>query len=137
MGRKAARVASMKLLYQMEVNKDFSNKVIDIFFENNKYTNDEKEYILSTISSVIKNIKEIDDTIEKYSDRWKINRIAKVDLNILRIAISEIKYRGDIPIQVSINEALEISKKYSTEESSKFINGVLGSYVRAEKDTNA
>lgn len=136
MGRKVARIASMKLLYQMEINKDFSNEAIDVFFDNNKFTEDEKKYILETIDSVIKNIEEIDDIIEKYSKKWKLNRIAKVDLNILRIAINEIGYRNDIPIQVSINEALEISKKYSTEESSKFINGVLGSYVRAEKIIN-
>ena len=66
---------------------------------------------------------------------WELHRLAKIDLCILRIAIYEIIYREDIPIEVSINEAIEIGKTYSTDESSKFINGVLGGFVR-RRDKN-
>jgi N utilization substance protein B len=130
MGRKLAREEAMKLLYQMEMNNDFSRDPLESFLINNTFSEDEKEYIDYVVSKVIENKGEIDKTIDKYAQGWKINRIAKVDLSTLRIAISEILYRDDIPIEVSINEAIEISKKYSTDDSSKFINGVLGSFVK-------
>ena len=131
MGRKYARESTMKLLYQMEINSDFTEDAIGIFFEN--YTFDERErlYIEYAVETIIKNLKDIDFYIQNNIEGWEIHRLARVDLSILRIAIYEMLYRKDIPIQVSINEAIEISKKYSTEESSKFINGVLGGFVRS------
>lgn len=135
MGRKHARESAMKLLYQMEINKDFSKDAIDIFFENNSFNLGEKLYIDNAVETIITNLDEIDSCIKKYIDGWQLSRLARVDLSILRIALYEITYREDIPIQVSINEAIEIAKKYSTDESSRFINGVLGSFVRSrDKD---
>lgn len=134
MGRKLARESAMKLLFQMEINNDFSTESINVFFDNNEFTNDEKEYIMHTINQVNNYLETIDNKIEKYALGWKINRIPKVDLSILRIAIYEILFRKDIPVEVSINEAIDISKKYSTGESSKFINGLLGSVVRDGND---
>lgn len=131
MGRKRAREYTMKLLYQMEINGDYSEDVINLFFENNVLDNGEKEYILDAANSIIDNMEEIDTQIMNNIKKWKFHRLAKIDLCILRIAIYEIMYRKDIPVQVSINEAIEVSKKYSTAESSKFINGVLGGFVRS------
>jgi len=131
MGRKRARESTMKLLYQMEINDDFSDNIINLFFENNTFTEEEKEYILDATSKIIENKVAIDYNIEKNIEKWEINRLAKIDLCVLRIAIYEILYRPDIPVEVSINEAIEISKKYSSDQSSKFINGVLGSIVRS------
>lgn len=130
MGRKHARESTMKLLYQMEVNLDFSQGAVDIFFDNNDFDIGEKTYIKDAIEKVIDNLEEIDYSIQSYIKGWELNRLAKVDLSTLRIAVYEIMYREDIPVEVSINEAIEIAKKYSTEESSKYINGVLGSFVR-------
>jgi len=135
MGRKRARESTMKLLYQMEMNNDFSDNIINIFFENNNFDEKEKEYIMDAVSKTVENLEKIDLLIEKNIENWEINRLAKIDLCILRVAIYEIKYRPDIPIEVSINEAIEIAKKYSSSESSRFINGVLGSIVRS-KDIN-
>ncbi|WP_130807138.1 transcription antitermination factor NusB [Senegalia massiliensis] len=134
MGRRNAREATMKLLYQLELNKTFDEEIVKIFFENNNFTEDEKVYIESTIDNIQDNLKLIDEKIEKYIKGWKKERLSKVDLSILRISIYEIMFREDIPTQVSINESIEISKKYSSEESSKFINGVLGSFVRKENE---
>ncbi|MCS7233853.1 MAG: transcription antitermination factor NusB [Synergistetes bacterium] len=76
---------------------------------------------------------EIDQLIEKHTVGWKIDRMASVDRNILRIAIYEIlRRREDVPLSVAINEAVELAKKYGTEESGKFINGVLAKIVREE-----
>ena len=130
MGRKNARENTMKIMFQMDIKNEFSKQEIDIFLDNNVLSNKEKTYIKETTEYIVNNLEEIDNMIQKYAKGWKINRFAKVDLAILRISIYEIKYREDIPIEVSINEALEISKKYSTIESSKFINGILGSLVR-------
>ncbi len=130
MGRKVARESTMKLLYQMDINDDFSQKEINIFLENNKLKSDEIDYINEVVKGINDNIEEIDSYIEKYSEGWKIKRIAKVDLAILRIAIFEIMHREDMPPQVSINEAVDIAKKYSTDESSKYINGLLGTFLK-------
>ncbi|MCF6460096.1 transcription antitermination factor NusB [Clostridium sp. Cult3] len=131
MGRKYARESTMKLLYQMEINSDFSETVVNIFFENNVFDEGEKAYIEGAINTIVNNLELIDSHIKQNIEGWEIHRLARVDLSILRIAIYEIMYREDIPIEVSINEAIEISKKYSTVESSKFINGVLGGFVKS------
>lgn len=130
MSRRYARESTMKLLYQMEIHSDFSNNIIDVFFENNKFSLGEKEYIEDAMYTIIDNLKSIDMNIKDNIKGWEIYRLAKIDLCILRIAIYEIIYREDIPVEVSINEAIEVAKTYSTDVSSKFINGVLGGFVR-------
>lgn len=131
MGRKQAREGTMKLLFQMEVNGDYSEEALLIYLENNCFDSQEKEYILSAMSAIKDNIETIDGHISANLEGWNISRVAKVDLSVLRIAIYEILYRKDIPLEVSINEAIETVKIYSTEESFKFINGVLGGFVRS------
>ncbi|MCQ4921630.1 transcription antitermination factor NusB [Tissierella carlieri] len=130
MGRKQAREGTMKILYQMEINEDFSDEALELYFNNFSFDELEKEYILDAMTKIKENLESIDKYIELYSEGWNLNRLAKIDLAVLRIAVYEILYRKDIPIEVSINEAIEIAKKYSTEESFKFINGVLGGFVR-------
>ncbi|NLN14977.1 MAG: transcription antitermination factor NusB [Tissierellia bacterium] len=134
MGRKAAREGAMKLLFQMELNGDFSPEAKSVFFENFTYDDLERQYIEDAYKSIIEHKDEIDKSIEDNLEGWSIYRLAKVDLAILRIAIYEILYRKDIPIEVSINEAIEIAKKYSNLDSFKFINGVLGGFVRSLED---
>lgn len=135
MGRRYARESTMKLLYQMEMNSDFSDEIVNIFFESNNFSISEKEYVEDAIYTIISNLKEIDHHIKENIEGWKLHRLARIDLCILRIAIYEIIYREDIPVEVSINEAIEVAKIYSTDESSKFINGVLGGFVR-RRDKN-
>ncbi|MBS4536207.1 transcription antitermination factor NusB [Clostridium sp. D2Q-14] len=135
MGRRNARESSMKLLYQLELNKDFNEETIESFFNNEDFSNedfskDEQKYIDHSIRTIKEKLNVIDENIEKHINGWKKDRLSKVDLAILRIAIYEIMYRDDIPTEVSINESIEISKKFSSDESSKFINGVLGTFVR-------
>lgn len=130
MGRKAAREGAMRLLFQMEVNEDYSDEAKSLFLENFEYDEMETKYIDEAHISIMKNIETIDKYIEENLEGWSIYRLAKVDLAVLRIAIYEILFRKDIPIEVSINEAIEIVKKYSNYDSFKFINGVLGGFVR-------
>lgn len=78
------------------------------------------------------NMEDIDQTIEKYSDNWKINRISRVGLASLRLALCELMYFEDIPPGATINEAVELAKKYGSDDDSSFVNGILGNYVRTE-----
>ncbi|EFI42053.1 MULTISPECIES: transcription antitermination factor NusB [Peptoniphilus] len=131
MSRKKARIGQMQVLYQMDITDDFSSDGLNTFLENFEFSEEEKDYINSTIPEIIKNLENIDQTIQSHLEGWSLNRLAKVDKEVLRIAIYEILYRDDIPEEVSINEAVEISKQFGSSESSKFINGILGSIYRS------
>lgn len=131
MSRKQAREGAMKLLFQMEETNNYSNETFEIFLQNFYFDELETEYIDKTIKEIIEKKDEIDEHIEEQLKGWSISRLASVDLAVLRIAIYEILYRNDIPIEVSINEAIETTKKYSLEDSYKFVNGVLGGFVRS------
>lgn len=131
MGRKQAREGAMKVLFQMDSMSDFTEESLEVFLDNFEYDEMETLYIKESISKIRDNLEEIDEYIKQNLEGWSIYRLAKVDLAVLRIAIYEILYRDDIPMEVSINEAIETVKKYSTEESFKFINGVLGGFARS------
>lgn len=131
MGRKQAREGTMQLLFQMGINDDYSEESLESYLDNFSFDKQETEYILDAVDKILENREDIDNHIREHIKGWEIERLANVDLSILRIAIYEVLYREDIPVQVSINEAIEISKKYSTEDSYRFINGVLGGFVRS------
>ncbi len=130
MGRKKARVGAMQVLYSMELNKDFSDISLETFFENYEFTEEEKSYISSVIKDLVKKIGLVDEVLSNNLEGWTLPRLATVDREILRIAVYEFLYRDDIPIEVSINEAVEIAKNYSSPESPKFINGILASIFK-------
>lgn len=131
MGRKQAREGAMKVLFQMDSMSDFTEESLEVFLENFEYDEMETLYIKESISKIRENLEEIDEYIKQNLEGWSIYRLAKVDLAVLRIAIYEMLFRDDIPMEVSINEAIETVKKYSTDESFKFINGVLGGFARS------
>ena len=136
MGRRASRELAMKLLYQLEIQKDDRELQMLNLFEENELTDKDKEYIKSIIDGVSLNIEFIDKTIEKNAKGWKLNRISKVDLSILRLGTYEINFREDIPFTVSINEAVELAKKYSGDDAGAFINGVLGKVDKITSNTD-
>lgn len=131
MTRKEAREWCMKLIYQLSIHNSFKNDEIESFIEYFDLPSGELKYIRKNCSSVIEHIDTIDNIIKENLDGcWDYKRIAKIDLAILRVAVNEIYFLDDIPISVSINEAIEIANKYSTDCSYKFINGILGTIVR-------
>lgn len=140
MNRRKSRELSMKLLYQMCVNKEEYQDVIDNLKESIecdlKTEEDidlqdiDMDYITRIIKGVDGNKEIIDIELEKYLVNWKISRISKIDLTIMRICTYEIMFESDIPDNVSINEALELAKKYSDEKSAAFINGVLDKILK-------
>lgn len=130
MGRRAAREMAMKLLYQFEIRKEPIEGQIETALAEHKFKKENLEYITDVLYGVHKYKNSIDKAIEKYSKGWKLSRISKVDLSILRLAIYEIVFRDDIPLNVSINEAVELAKNYSGDESGAFINGILGRFQK-------
>lgn len=125
MGRRASREMAMKLLYQLEFQKDNIDEQKKLFFEENAISEKDQAYISDVVDGVHRNKDHIDNLIEAHSTGWKIGRISRVDLSIMRLSIYEICFRDDIPYSVSVNEAVELAKKYSNEEAGSFVNGIL------------
>ena len=132
MSRKKARDNAFKCIYQMEFvdkSQDEINKIIENCFIENENINSEKEYIEDVVNGVYKNLENIDDIILGKLKNWTIDRISKIDLSILRLAIFEIKYIENIPPKVSANEAVELAKMYGNTDSQSFVNGVLAKVI--------
>lgn len=124
----------MQILFQLDVtNNEFSNDLFEDFWEDIKEDEDIKQFSKALVIGTTKNIEKIDEIIKKTTEHWSIERMAIVDRSILRTAVYELLYRSDIPPTVTINEAIEISKKYSTEDSASFINGILDKIQKSEK----
>lgn len=125
MGRRASREMAMKLLYQLEFQKDSIDEQKKLFFQENMISGKDQIYISDVVEGVNKNKDYISNLIEVHSKGWKISRISKVDISIMRLSIYEICFRDDIPYSVSVNEAVELAKKYSNEDAGSFVNGIL------------
>lgn len=131
MNRSAVRENAFKLLYSNEVQKEMNTEQVEVFLEENEITDDEQiKYIKDCFNGVNSNISEIEELIKKnLTEKWSIDRISKIDIAILKLAIYELIYTK-IPYKVGINEAVELAKKYGDESSKSFINGVLASIVK-------
>ena len=141
MSRRLARESAIKFLFSIDFNKEenLEEMLGEFFAVEEEQTDDEYHDTLSdndikyaeeVIKGTIDNMQHIDKLIQSNITGWTKDRIIKVDLAVLRLALYEILYRDDIPDSVAINEAIELAKKYSTEESGSFVNGVLGKIVR-------
>ncbi len=131
MNRTAIREKAFRLIYSLEIQKYESlEEQINVYFESENIENIEaKTYIEDAVLGIEKNKEEIIGLIEKnLKSDWKIERISKIDLSILKLAIYEIKHK-DIPFKVVINEAVELAKKYGEDSSKNFVNGILASIV--------
>lgn len=129
MSRRVARRGLMKLLYQMDINSDYSDESVDFYFENNSFEEDEIEFIRENISKMIEKSGEIDNIIKSNLEGWSLDRISSIDRQILRIAVYEL-YFTSTASNIVINEAVEIAREYSSNEAPKFINGILGTVYR-------
>lgn len=133
MGRKKARDNAFKCIYQLEFMDDKNvEKLLEYCYDENQNTDNEKEYIQKVVNGVVGNLSIIDDNILKNLKNWTINRIAKIDLAILRLAIYEILYLEDIPAKVSVNEAVELAKEYGGTDSKSFVNGLLAKIIEGK-----
>ena len=126
MKRTKQREQAFYLVFESLFNEE-NSEAVNIYTENVEELGD---YALKLYGGVCENSEELDSLIAKYSKGWKLNRIPKVNLAILRIAVYEIIFENDTPDSVAINEAVELAKKYSGSDDSAFINGILGAVVR-------
>lgn len=130
MNRRFAREIILKILFEVELSNNFHEEVLAEYLKKYKPDKNTTAFISEIVRGTISNMDKIDELIQKHIIDWKLNRLANVDKTILRFAIYEILYMPDIPYSVTINEAIEITKKFGTEESAKFVNGVLGQIVK-------
>lgn len=122
-------------VFRMVFQKDFYEEAqlpeqLSLYLDDIEAEKAEKDYLMERTLKVIDLLDNIDREIDLASDSWRIKRIGKADLAILRLAVFEIKYDNNIPVSVAINEAVELAKKYGGERSYGFINGILAKLVR-------
>lgn len=131
MKRSTIRELTFKLLYSIEIQQEDTDEQIELYIENSEITDKEtKTYIKNVTNGIRENNEEIVNLITaNLKQDWKVDRISKIDLSILKLAIYEIKFT-DIPYKVAINEAVELAKKYGEDSSSNFVNGVLANIVK-------
>ena len=131
MTRREIRENVFMMLFRVEFhNQDEMDEQISLF-EDELASLREKDmtYIKDKCNSIFEKIDEIDSAVNEVSSGWKTSRMSKVDLSIIRLAVYEIKYEEDIPFKVSINEAVELAKKYGTDDSPSFVNGILAKFA--------
>ena len=132
MNRKKSREKAMELLFSITLSKDSVEEAMEVFVDN--YEENIKEldldYIKALLEGVEANKNEIDSIIERNLQNWKLDRISKINLTILRLGVYEIAFDENIPKKVALNEAIELGKIYSDEKSVSFINGVLDKVLK-------
>lgn len=136
MSRKKARDFAFKLIFEIPFFENKSSERLENFYDiNSQLTLDEKDckYIESSVKNCFENIETIDGILSDNLKNWTLDRIPNVAKAILRLAVCEIKYIDDVPYQVAINEAIELSKTYGDDDTPSFVNGVLASIVKSEK----
>lgn len=129
MTRTEEREQAFVIVFEKAFNNDTEVDELIAFAKESELFSDSL-FSESLAKSVFENIEKIDEIIEKYSIGWSKERLPKVSLSILRIALCEIMFVDSIPESVSVNEAVELAKKFATESDASFINGILGSYLR-------
>jgi N utilization substance protein B len=129
--RRQGRELAVQALYQVEVTGDASAKSLALFLSHFEGGAEAKDFARRLIAGVLEHREDIDRRIEQTAENWKLDRIAKVDLVILRLASYELLCCNDIPVNVSIDEAIEIAKRFGAADSSTFINGILDKIAAA------
>lgn len=136
--RSRGREVALQVLYQLEQNSGVVNPEVRRFIE--RRVLGERELVIYTIGlveGVKKHQPEIDEAIKQVAENWRLDRMAAIDRNILRLGAFEILHRDDVPAKVAINEALELAKRYSTAQSSRFVNGILDKVLQTSKPGRA
>jgi N utilization substance protein B len=127
MTRREVREHLFRMLFRKEFHEPSElNEQLEFYFETLEAASEEEQsYLQDRFSKISEKLGEIDNILAEATSGWKLNRMGKVDLNIMRLATFEIKYDEEIPMKVAINEAVELAKKYGGDSSASFVNGVL------------
>jgi N utilization substance protein B len=123
--RRKSRELALQILYQIDVSRDNARNALDLFWQNFKGLEMSLEFTEKLVEGVCNHKEEIDRLIEECSENWRLKRMSKVDRSILRLASFELLYCNDVPPKVTINEAIDLGKKFGSEKSGSFINGIL------------
>jgi N utilization substance protein B len=123
--RRKSRELAMQALFFMDTGRDDSEEMFELFCKNFKPSEKSFDFFLKIVTGVMSSKSEIDSLIERHSSNWKISRMPRVDRNVMRVAVYELLFCDDIPPKVSINEAIDVGKKFGTDDSGAFINGIL------------
>ncbi|WP_322905418.1 transcription antitermination factor NusB [Paenibacillus campi] len=139
MKRRLAREITVQSLYQMEMNEVKAEVAVEMLLEEAAADNESevevqderqlKAYVLDVVAGVNSNREAIDGLLVDYLQNWQVSRLSRVDRQILRLAVYEMIFTEDVPAKVAVNEAIELSKHFGSEESGKFVNGVLGKMI--------
>ena len=119
-------------LYQMDITREATPEALKDFWENHKAEADVREFATELVTGATAKLDRIDQVISRYADNWEIHRMATVDRNILRLATYELLFVEEIPPKVSINEAVDLAKKFGDVESGRFVNGILDRISKTE-----
>lgn len=128
--QRPARVFAMQLLYAMDITASPAGDCLQGVLDSQEITDDMKKYGMSLVDQVQEHRKELDEEIDKLAIGWDLSRMAKLDRLITEIAMVELLYQKEIPVKVALKEAVQIANKYSTEESGRFVNGLLNQFAR-------
>jgi len=123
--RRSSRELGLRFLYQIEFNQEDFDAQIEPFLERCLCQTEVREFMIELVRGVHRHLKDIDALIQKYSEHWTLDRMTLIDRNLLRLGVCEIVYLKNTPPKAAINEAVEIAKKYGSDESPDFINGIL------------
>lgn len=127
--RRVGRERALQALYQLEISPTSATEALEAAWsasaEEGKPDPESRRFASELVDGVRSNLAQIDQLIQDHSHNWRLDRMSRIDRNVIRIAIFELMFRSDIPRKVSINEAVELGKRFGTEESSSFINGLL------------
>ena len=132
--RRRAREVVLQMLYQLEMSKVDADDSISLYKTSFGEGPRPDEFSIQLFKSVSQKIGELDEAIIEASDNWRIERMSSVDRNILRIGVYELRHEAEIPVKVAINEAVEMAKRYGTEDSASFVNGILDRIAREVRD---
>jgi len=132
--RRSSRELAMRFLYQVELNPRNPKEQMKEFWERNPCQEDIQAFTEELVDKIFSKKEEIDALLETYSENWPLSRMAVIDRNLLRLATCEILYYKNVPPKVAIDEAVEISKKYGSDESPNFINGILDRVMKEKED---
>ncbi|EMJ91888.1 transcription antitermination factor NusB [Leptospira alstonii serovar Pingchang str. 80-412] len=119
-------------LYQLELTKPLLKEVLKFKWYDKKIEPEERDFALSIVNGVVKNQEQIDTLIKKYSKNWDFSRISVVNKAILRLSVYALLYTWEVPKNVTIDEAVELTKEFESEESARFVNGILDAILKNE-----
>ncbi|MCK9274663.1 MAG: transcription antitermination factor NusB [Syntrophales bacterium] len=126
--RRKAREIALQVLYQIDVAETDAKEAIELYWKNFDAPDNAREFSTELIMGTIEHLAAIDEAIGTCSEHWSLERMAKVDKNILRMAVYELLYCNEIPPKATLNEAIDLGKEYGSENSGSFVNGILDAF---------